>query len=302
MNEPDQSPIDSPAGAPTRPALHAAAERVGRVESLDSAADRMADVAGRTFRDPRVKDVLSGTWLGHALHPLLTDIPIGAWTSAMLLDLQRGRRFEPAADRLIGIGIGASLPTMAAGLSDWSDTSGAVRRMGVAHAAANSVALGLYVGSLTARRRGRRRAGVLLGLAGGAALGAGGFMGGHLSYSKGVGVDQTAFEPGIDDWTPTLSEAELPEGRPVAAEAGGVKLLMLRRGGTVHAMSDRCTHRGGPLHEGEIEDGCVTCPWHGSRFRLDDGSVERGPATGPQPVYDVRVSGGNVEVRSRPPG
>lgn len=286
------------AGTPA-PTMHAVAERLGTIEAIDPVAERLSGLVGRATSDPRVKDLLSGTWLGHALHPLFTDVPIGAWTSAMVLDLHGDRRFHAAADRLIGFGVGAALPTIATGLSDWADTGGAPRRMGVVHAAANSAALGLYSASLAARRRGRRRLGVALALAGGGALTAGGFVGGHLAYSRGVGVDQTVFEAGLEDWTAALAEAELPEGRPVKAEVEGIDVMLLRRDGAVRAISDRCTHRGGPLHEGSIEDGCIECPWHGSRFSVEDGSVARGPATAPQPAYDVRVREGVVELRSR---
>ena len=128
-------------------------------------------------------------------------------------------------------------------------------------------------------------------------MAAGGHLGGHLSFVEGVGVNQTAFEKGPEEWTPTVSEAELSEGQAVCAKAGDAQVLLVRDGDGIHALDDRCTHRGGPLHEGEVADGCVTCPWHGSRFRLADGSVERGPASSPQPLYETRVVDGKVEVR-----
>jgi nitrite reductase/ring-hydroxylating ferredoxin subunit len=78
---------------------------------------------------------------------------------------------------------------------------------------------------------------------------------------------------------------------------GDRPVLLLRQGARVHALADRCNHRSGPLHEGDVGDGTITCPLHGSRFRLDDGSVEQGPATYPQPVFETRVTAGEVEVR-----
>ena len=107
------------------------------------------------------------------------------------------------------------------------------------------------------------------------------------------------FEDYPGDWTAVVAESELAEGEPHRAELDGVPVVVVRSGGELYALADRCSHRGGPLSDGEVSDGCITCPWHGSRFRLEDGSVERGPAAYPQPALDVRVSGGMVEVRDR---
>ena len=113
----------------------------------------------------------------------------------------------------------------------------------------------------------------------------------------GIGVDHTAFDEPPADWTPALREADLPEGEARYAEVGGVGVMIARVDGEVHAIANRCSHRGGPLDEGELSDGCVTCPWHGSRFRLADGSVERGPAAYPQPAWETRISAGVIELR-----
>lgn len=281
-----------------KPRLHRLAAATGELEALDAPAKRLAKVARSALPGGPVKDVLSGTFLGHPLHPLLTDLPIGSWTSALMLDWVGGPDSRTGARRLIAAGILAAIPTAAAGYSDWADTevsSPTVRRTGIVHAAANVTALGFFTASYLARRRGR--GGRALALTGAGALAAGGHLGGHLSFAEGVGVNQTAFEDGPGDWTPTVTEGELAAGRPVCARAGDVNVLIVRDGDGIHALDDRCTHRGGPLHEGEVADGCVTCPWHGSRFRLTDGSVERGPASSPQPLYETRVSDGRVEVR-----
>ena len=280
------------------PRLHRLAAATGELELLDAPAKRLARAARSALPAGPVKDVLSGTFLGHPLHPLLTDLPIGSWTSAVMLDWIGGRESRTAARRLVAAGVVAALPTAAAGASEWVDTemsSATVRRTGVVHASANLMALGLFAASYLARRRGA--SGRALALTGAGALVAGGHLGGHLSFVEGVGVNQTAFEEGPEDWTPTVTEAELADGRPVCARAGDVDVLIVRDADGVHALDNRCTHRGGPLHEGEVADGCVTCPWHGSRFRLADGSVERGPASSPQPLYETRVSDGRVEVR-----
>jgi nitrite reductase/ring-hydroxylating ferredoxin subunit/uncharacterized membrane protein len=283
------------------PTAYGLFEQVTQLEQLDETAATVAKTVRDIVPAGPVKDALSGTWLGHALHPLLTDLPIGTWTSALLLDWLGGRAARPAADRLIGLGILGALPTALTGMTDWADTepaSDAVRRAGLVHAASNVTALGLFGASLALRRRGARPAGKLFALAGAAALSAGGFLGGHLSYAEGVGVDQTAFEERRGAWTPVLREIELPEGEARYAEVDGVGVMVARWEGRVHALSSRCAHRGGPLDEGEIADGCVTCPRHGSTYRLSDGSVERGPSPYPQPRWDVRVRSGVVEVKA----
>jgi len=287
---------------PKQPRLHALAERVGRLDQLDGPAEAVATKVRGALEPGVVKDALSGAWLGHALHPLLTDIPIGTWSSATMLDLVGGRRARPASERLIGIGLLAAVPTALSGTSDWADTTLAdatVRRIGAVHAIANTAALLLYGGSLAARRRGRHGRGVALGLVGSGVLAAGGHLGGHLSYDKGVGVDQTAFQAMPEEWTPAVSEQEVREGSVTHATAGDVDVVLARGDGRIYALADRCTHRGGSLSGGTLADGCVACPLHGSIFRMADGAVVRGPAGSPQPAFDVRVEEGMVEVRAR---
>jgi nitrite reductase/ring-hydroxylating ferredoxin subunit len=186
------------------------------------------------------------------------------------------------------------------GASDWADSTvgnPAIQRVGVVHAAANVVATTLFAGSLAARRSGARGRGKLLGLAGAAVLTAGGHLGGHLSLAEGIGVDQTAFEQPEDEWKDALDDAELAEAQPQVVDVDGVPVMLVRQHGEVFALSNRCSHRGGPLDEGDLEDGCVVCPWHGSAFRLSDGSLERGPSAYPQPAWETRVEGGRIRVR-----
>jgi nitrite reductase/ring-hydroxylating ferredoxin subunit/uncharacterized membrane protein len=276
-----------------------------RIESAD-VLDPPAQAIGKFVRDtiPRgpVKDGLAGSWLGHPLHPLLTDLPIGTWTSAVLLDLVGGRSSETAARRLIGLGLAAAAPTFVSGWNDWADTEPAsdrVRRMGIVHAVCNGGAAAVFAASLAARRRGSTARGKLLGLTGISLLGAGGWLGAHLSYARGVGVNTTTFEKGAtEDWQATgVREDELAEGAPRCVLVGDRPVMLLRQNGRLHAMADRCNHRMGPLHEGEVGDGTITCPLHGSRFRLEDGSLERGPATYPQPIFETRVTSGVIEVK-----
>jgi nitrite reductase/ring-hydroxylating ferredoxin subunit/uncharacterized membrane protein len=286
---------------PTRPRLHALARGIERLEGLDAVARPLGRAVRENVRPGPARDALSGTFLGHALHPLLTDLPIGSWTSAVVLDLIGGRGSRRAARRLVGVGVAAALPAAATGLLDWSDTELAddeVRRVGVVHAGSNVTALSLFGASLAARRRGRHGRGRLLALAGMGALTVGGHLGGHLGYAKGVGVDATAFGSLPEEWADAGGAEGLDEGTPVCRAVAGADVLLVRRGGRLYALADRCSHRGGPLHKGTIDDGCVTCPWHGSRFRLEDGSVDRGPSPYPQPAFDVRERDGRVEVRA----
>lgn len=281
------------------PILHELAERLGAVDALDAPAKPLGKGVRKLVPPGPIKDALSGTWLGHALHPLLTDLPIGTWTSAALLDLLGGADAQGGADLLVGAGLAAAVPTLVTGWTEWADSEvgdPAVRRVGIVHAASNATAVALYTASLAARRRGDRKRGVLLSLTGAAALGAGGFLGGHLSYAKGVGVDQTAFDPVPGEWTPVARSDELPEGAVRRVEVGGVGVALVRHDGRLFALADRCTHRGGPLSEGDLVDGCLECPWHGSRFWLQDGGVARGPASAPQPAYGVREREGAVEI------
>ncbi|KRE81602.1 Rieske (2Fe-2S) protein [Arthrobacter sp. Soil763] len=273
---------------------------IERFDRLDGVSAALAGVVGKAVQPRVVRNVLSGTLIGHPVHPLLTDLPIGAWSMAALLDTLGGETMKPAADLLVAVGIAAAVPTAAAGLNDWSDTQGKPRRVGLVHAAANSAALGLYAASGVARSKGSRGLGKTLGLAGFGILMVGGFLGGHLSYANGVNVNRTANRTGPAKWTPVLDDAELPDGGHRKVEAGKVSVLLYRSGSRILAVDSVCSHMGGPLEQGEIDGGCVVCPWHGSTFRLKDGSVVRGPATRPQPRYETRLNEGRIEVRRTP--
>jgi len=266
------------------------------VDPLDRAGAALDRIV--SLRPGAVKDGLSGTWLGHPLHPLLTDVTIGAWTSSIALDALLQRQTERAARALVGIGVLSAIPTIASGWSDWSDTTGEDRRLGLLHAAGNAVATASFASSWLARRLGRQGLGRGLAAVGGLISVATGYVGGHLVYGRGLGVDRTAWqEPALERWTPVIDADALPEQRPFCAEAGELRILLVRRGEHVDAIADVCSHRGGPLHDGTLEDGVIACPWHGSRFRVSDGSIVRGPATAPQPAYRARMRSGTVEVK-----
>jgi len=278
--------------------LYEMTKRLEKEKRLDGIARTVGEVVGKVVPPGPIKDALSGTWLGHTLHPVMTDLPIGAWTSATALDLVGGKESEVASRRLIALGILASVPTALSGFSDYSDTMGEERRVGLTHAAFNVAALALFAASYGARHNGSSLKGKGLSLLGMGAASVGAYLGGHLLLDMGVGVDHTAYESGPGDWTPTLPETELEEGKATKFEVDGVGIMLTRHGGRVCALSDRCTHAGGPLSEGTIQAGTVKCPWHGSVFSLEDGRVKQGPARSPQPAYETRVVEGRVEVRS----
>ena len=276
---------------------------IERLGALDGVSRVIAAGVGRATRPDAVKNALSGTWLGHQLHPMLTDLPIGAWTMASFLDMTAGRAGAGPARRLVGLGLLATLPAAAAGASDWSDTYGAPQRVGLVHALANVTAALLQATSWAARRRGRRLTGAALSGAGLGVTVCAGYLGGHLSLVRGIGVSHTAFEPEVTEWTDVADSASLADGTPVRVTAGGVPVVLVRHADTVHALSATCVHAGGPLDEGTVvRDGCVRCPWHGSTFRLADGTVVRGPAAVDQPSWEVKVEDGRVRVRSRGSG
>lgn len=276
--------------------LYQLVERLEHAEALDAPAEAVQERIGKLVRTGPFKDLLSGTWLGHPVHPLLVTVPIGSWVGAAVLDLG-GAPMAKAADRMIGLGVLSALPTALTGASDWLDTVDAERRVGFVHATGNYAAVALMGLSWVARKRGRRGVGVTLSLLADGLVSATGYLGGHMSYAQGVGVDTTAFDSGPQEWTDVAAGGDLLEDEPVAVRADDVTLLLVRRLGRVLALADRCTHRGGPLHEGQLDDGCIVCPWHASAFRLTDGAVVRGPAVQPQPVYETRELDGRVEVR-----
>jgi nitrite reductase/ring-hydroxylating ferredoxin subunit/uncharacterized membrane protein len=280
-----------------------AAGKLEEATPLDPVADAVSKLVNTVLPAGTVKDALHGRWLGHQLHPLLIALPIGLWSGASLLDLtSRDDGVRRAAQRLIGAGVLAVGPTAASGLADWSALGSFRRpkRVGLVHAATNTATAALYAASWLARRRGDHTRGRDLALVGAGGLVVGGYLGGHLSYSQGVGVDRNADEPKKPrEWTDAAADADVLEGRPTRVDIDGQQIVFVRSDGLVHAMGAVCSHYGAPLEEGDVDDGCLVCPWHGSHFRLGDGSVARGPATSPQTSYDVRRVGDRLHVKVR---
>ena len=271
--------------------LGAAIENIESRSSLDPMAAGLHDRAAALLRGPGLRSLWSGSFLGHPLHPLLTDLPLGCWTSATLLDVTS--ETPTASRRLIGVGVLLAVPTALAGVSDWLDTAGAEKRVGLVHGLGNLLGVSCLATSWWQRRLGRPgRALTLLGMA---VVAGAGWLGGHLSYAMGVGVDTNAFETGPGDWAPATTDQAPADLR--RHQAGGVGIVVATTPDGLHALADRCSHRGGPLSEGAIEEDCVSCPWHGSRFDLRSGNVRRGPASVPQPTYEVRPGPAGIEVR-----
>jgi nitrite reductase/ring-hydroxylating ferredoxin subunit/uncharacterized membrane protein len=280
------------AGTKVAVALSRAVDRIERFDKLDGVAEYLVSRLGALVPSGPVEDLLSGTPLGHPAHPMLVAVPIGAWSTASVLDLTGGDARTTRA--VVATGTLAALPTAATGLADWLTTSGPERRVGLVHAAVNSGALALQVASWSARRRSRLRGAALSAVALGLTA-ASGWLGGHLAYALGVGVDTTAFQHLPTEWTDVCGEDEVAD-TPAGHVVAGVPIVVLRAGSDLVAMADRCTHRGGPLHDGTLENGCITCPWHASTFDTR-GAVVSGPATRPQPTLDVRILAGRVQVR-----
>jgi nitrite reductase/ring-hydroxylating ferredoxin subunit len=219
----------------------------------------------------------------------------------VLLDWLGGDDAGPGADRLVAAGLAASAPTIAAGWNDWADAepaSDAVRRVGLVHAAFNATGVALMASSLAARASGDRSRGRLLALAGIGAVAGGGWLGGHLTFAKAVGVDQTVFEAYPEDWTPALADAALGEAESRMVDLNGVDIMLARWHGEVYALANTCVHRGGSLADGELQNGCVVCPLHQSTYRLNDGALQHGPGPYPQPTLETRVRDGSIEVKA----
>jgi uncharacterized membrane protein/nitrite reductase/ring-hydroxylating ferredoxin subunit len=278
--------------------LHRFAEQTERLSALDNVAGPLARNADCLVRQARLKHALSGSWLGHPLHPLATDVVIGSWTMAAILDLRHADDSDGAAKTLVGVGVLAAIPTAASGVSDWADTlDPGVRRMGLVHAAGNVVALALNAASYLARRGGRRAVGVRLTAASALPLAIGGFLGAHMAYARGVGVSHTVFDERIAEWTPLATEAALGDGWTEANVHGLRVLAQVGEGHPGRVVSATCTHCGARLRP-EPSGGSIRCSADGSLFRSDDGAVLEGPAKTPIPRFEVRNAGNGLEVRS----
>jgi nitrite reductase/ring-hydroxylating ferredoxin subunit/uncharacterized membrane protein len=255
------------------------------------------------FRPIRpIKDLLNGTWLGHPLHSAATDVPIGSLIVSVALDLLG----QPVgADIALLTTVLFMLAAAVSGAADYVDTDGLARVRATLHSSLMVIALVVVTISLVMRAGSPadRTIPIVLSIVGLAIVTAGAYVGGDVVYLLGNMVSRHAFRGPGTKWIALdvggLTDlAELPEATPTKARAGINDLVLVRQGPTVHALHAVCAHAGGPLPEGKVIDGCIECPWHGSRFRLTDGQVKRGPAVYDQPAYEIRAAdGGGFEVR-----
>jgi nitrite reductase/ring-hydroxylating ferredoxin subunit/uncharacterized membrane protein len=273
---------------------------VGTKASL--AVHRAVLKGGEGVRD--AVDVLHGTWLGHPLHPVLTEITIGAWFVGGMFDAagaigrsRRARRARLIGDRLAAVGTACAVPTAVTGLADFSTFPQWSAKPATLHAALNVANIGLYATSLWQRSRGNRRRGLALSFLAQALTMASAWLGGMLVYKHKVGVDHSERFSGPKDWTPVLHEDDLLERRGKRVEVEGKHIMLCRENGEVFAIGAVCSHAGGPLDQGKIGNGCVQCPWHDSVFDLRDGRIVHGPATQPQASFETRVRNGRIEIR-----
>jgi nitrite reductase/ring-hydroxylating ferredoxin subunit/uncharacterized membrane protein len=271
---------------------------------LDRPAGFLARIVDGFYRHARpLQSLLNGTWIGHAVHPLLTDVVIGAWTVVLAFDLigfvVPNSGLGTAAAVALWLGVAAAVGAILTGLTDYKDTFGAEQRIGFLHALVMVTVTIVYVASGLLRLAGPVDSPVARAVAivGFFLVTVGGYLGGEMTLGFGSMVDHNAFTEDLGKFSAAGPLAGLEEGLNHTIVKGR-QMLLVRRGSVVSAIGSVCSHAGGPLQEGELRGDEVTCPWHGSRFRVTDGSARRGPATFPEPVYEVRVTDGVVEVRT----
>lgn len=292
---------------PTTPASTQAAPRPSLADRISEPLQRLIGVlVGANHKPPRLfKSFLSGTWLGHPLHPVITDVPIGSWLLAALFDIvwlvspSSNAWAARGAEVLVIVGVAGALGAIVTGSSDWSDTYGRERTIGLIHGSLMILAAILYAVSFGLRYTvgsGESVSGAVLGFVGAAVFTLGAFYGGEMVFTLGTNVNHTAWEAAGEAFEPVIALANLPENQLTRVVAAGVPVVLVRLGDKIAAISATCPHAGGPLDEGSLENGVVTCPWHSSRFRLRDGRVLTGPATTNAPRYNVRIRDGQVEV------
>jgi nitrite reductase/ring-hydroxylating ferredoxin subunit/uncharacterized membrane protein len=269
-------------------------------ERLQKLLDKALYADGRPSAQ-KIRNFLNGTWLGEPLHVVLTDVPIGAWTVTIIfdvLDLIRERgEFSLAADTSLAIGLLGAAGAAVTGVTDWSDVDPPARRLGLIHGLLNVGVTALFATSLIFRRRKLRTSGRVSAALGYALLALSAHLGGKMVYEQRVGVDRTAGEVFSKEFVAVLAESKLADSMPTRATYNGASILLVRRGQRIFAMAETCSHFSGPLSEGKLVGGSIVCPYHASRFALDDGRVIDGPAVHPQPCLEVRVRNDQIEVR-----
>lgn len=266
---------------------------------LDGASEVIKTISEPVFGQdkPReLRDFLYGVWLGHPLHPVVVDGPIGFWVASALLDAAGEDR---AADWTLKAGTVTALGAAVTGIAQWQDLQEmeTPKRMGTLHALLNVSATGIYALAWVCRDSGARGPGRALALTGLGVASLSAWFGGDLAYDLGIGVNRTAFAEPAGEWTDVAKEDELEENVPKRVNAGDIPVMLIKQDGAIYAMTATCPHVGGPLDEGTIDGQTVTCPWHGSVFNVRTGDVLHGPATFACNAYDVRVQDGSVAVK-----
>jgi len=248
-----------------------------------------------------IQGFLNGTWLGHPVHAAVTDVPIGALTVSIVADLIG---LPLVADVAMVIGVLGMVGAAVTGLADYTEVDGTARNRATVHGTIMVVTLLVYLISLVIRSGNPpdRLAPIVLGVIGYLLLLLGGEIGGDVVYLVGTHVNRHAWRGAGSKWIAldlgTLPD--IPEGGPTKLRAGINDLVVVRQGDRILALHAQCAHAGGPLPEGTLVDGQIQCPWHGSRFRLEDGHVTRNPAMYDQPAYDARrLESGGWEVRRK---
>ncbi len=252
----------------------------------------------------RIKSFLNGTWFGHPLHPAITDIPITAWLLTAVFDviwlINRTTWAADGAFVTVIVGLLAALAAIVTGLTDWSDSYGAERRVGLNHALFNALAFLLYIVSFVLRLLagpGDTIIAFIIALVGLGSVGYAAYLGGEMVFQKGTGVNRTAWEAAGEDYEAVMPVADVQENKLYRVTVAGVPVVLLRQGESFFAISATCPHAGGPLDEGTLAGDVVTCPWHGSRFCLRDGRVLTGPAVVKAPRYDVKQAHGQITLK-----
>jgi len=265
---------------------------------------RQSPVRRRTASAQGIRNFLNGTWLGQPFHVVLTDLPIGAWTVAMVfdaLDLVLGRReLARAADASIAIGLVGAAGAAATGMTDWSDVDPPARRVGFVHGLPNLSGAAFFVTSLLLRKQKSRGIGRIVSALGYAVMSYAAHLGGEMVYEHRVGVDRTNGQVLPEKFVAVLPEAELTDNKPTRASYQGTPIMIVRRGDRLFALAETCSHFGGPLSEGKLEGDTIVCPYHFSRFSIRDGRVIDGPAVHPQACLDARLRDGKIECARRP--
>ena len=283
-------------------------ERLGRpLRGLSNGIASATDAVYRVLGAPGklLQDLLNGSWLGHSLHAVLVDVVVGASTAVLLLDLLRVifgvTDLEVAATWVLGLAFLSALGAILTGLTDYKDTApnSAERDIAGLHGLINIVATVGFGLSLWMRLGDSHDAGFWLLLVSYLVVSLGAYIGGHVVFKYGYMVNHNAFSrpKRAKEFTAVLPLASLPEATPTKASLGATALVLVRRGDVVHALRETCSHAGGPLAEGELNDDTITCPWHFSTFRLRDGAVVHGPAGTRQAAYRARITGDQVEVQ-----